>query len=188
MPADALVDPLMPLLVGGTRPARGRRLLRRETVVAAPLDETFAFFADARNLERLTPPWLHFSIRTPPPLAMREGLEIDYRIVLRGVPMPWRSRIDVWEPCVRFVDRQLVGPYRWWRHEHRFEAAPGGTRVVDEVEFMARLSWASGRFVSRELERIFAFRQDALRQILGPAHEAVHSASAPLRRHVDPLC
>ena len=179
MSADTLLDRLVPLLAAGTRPARGCRVLRRETVVAAPLDETFAFFADACNLERLTPPWLHFSIRTPSPLAMREGLEIDYRIVLRGVPMPWRSRIDVWEPGVRFVDRQLAGPYRWWRHDHRFEAMPGGTRVVDEVEFMARLSWASGRFVAGELERIFAFRQDALQQLLGPALNAAPSASAP---------
>src|SRR5438045_2458751 len=88
----------------------------RELVVAAPLADTFAVFADAANLQRMTPPWLHFSILTPMPVEMRVGLEIAYRISLYGLPLPWRSRIDVWEPGACFVDRQLVGPYRWWRH------------------------------------------------------------------------
>src|SRR4051812_37502925 len=110
------------LLNAGERPTAPLLHLHRAAVVPATLDETFAFFADAANLQRLTPPWLHFTIRTPLPIAMREGTTIDYRVWLRGLPMPWRSRIDAWEPGVCFVDRQIVGPYRWWRHEHRFEA------------------------------------------------------------------
>ena len=139
--------------------------LHRETVVAAPLDRTFAFFADASNLERLTPAWLNFTIVTPMPVAMREGLEIDYRIKLYGIPLPWRSRIDLWIPGVAFVDRQIVGPYRWWRHEHRFEAVPDGTRVIDRVEYLPRARWISLPFVRRELGRIFTYRQNALREI-----------------------
>lgn len=139
--------------------------LSRATIVAASLEDTFAFFSAAENLERLTPPWLNFAILTPPPMEMRVGLEIDYRIELYGVPIPWRSRIDVWEPGVRFVDRQTMGPYRWWRHEHRFAAAAGGTRVIDELEFVPRARWVSGALVRRDVERIFAFRERTLVQI-----------------------
>jgi ligand-binding SRPBCC domain-containing protein len=146
--------------------------LHRETTVPAPLDETFAFFADAANLERLTPPWLRFTIVTPMPVVMRAELEIEYRISIYGLPMPWRSRIDVWEPGVRFVDRQIVGPYRWWRHEHRFEAMPGGTRVVDHVQYVPRASWLSGGFVRGDLERIFTYRHEALRALFSPAELA----------------
>jgi ligand-binding SRPBCC domain-containing protein len=167
MPVESFLNRLTPALAAAEQPGRGCRRLRRDTVVAAPLDETFEFFADAFNLERLTPPWLNFRIRTPRPVVMREGLVIDYRIVLHGVPMPWRSRIDVWEPGVCFVDRQVIGPYRWWRHAHRFDAVRDGTRVVDDVEFAARASWATGRFVERELERIFTYRQEVLRRIFG---------------------
>ena len=149
-------------LPAGPRPATGLVCLRYAIVVPAPLDRVFAFFADAANLERLTPPWLNFVITTPMPVTMKEGLEIDYRIVLRGVPIPWRTRIDVWEPQVRFVDRQIVGPYRWWRHEHRFEAVNAGTRVVDEVEFVPRFRWLSQRFVKRDVERIFGYRATML--------------------------
>lgn len=162
MPVESLLDRLAWAPSAGPRPSRGLADLRAETVVPASLEDTFAFFSDASNLDRLTPPWLNFRIQTPMPVAMREGLEIDYRIVLRGVPIPWRSRIDVWEPCVRFVDRQLLGPYRWWHHEHRFEPVSGGTRVIDHVEFVPRLRWVSRWLVRRDVERIFAYRQHTL--------------------------
>lgn len=138
--------------------------LHRDTVVPTALDETFAFFADAANLERLTPQWLNFTILTPAPV-MRRGAEIDYRIRLYGMALPWKTSIDVWEPGVCFVDRQVVGPYRWWRHEHRFEAVAGGTKVVDHVEYLPRAAWLTRRFVERDLERIFSYRQHALRAI-----------------------
>ncbi len=148
--------------LAGARPIRGVVQLHEESVVPASLEETFAFFSDARNLERLTPPWLNFQITTPTPVAMREGTEIDYRITLYGWPIPWRSRIDIWEPGVRFVDRQLLGPYRWWYHEHRFEQVAGGTRVIDDVEFVPRLRWATGGLVRRDVERIFSYRREML--------------------------
>lgn len=151
-----------------TRPERHVTRVRFETLVPAPLDTTFAFFADATNLERLTPPWLQFSIVTPPPIVMRAGLEIDYRIRLHGVPLAWTTRIDVWEPGRRFVDRQVAGPYLWWRHEHRFEAVGGSTRVIDEVEYLPRAAWITAPVVRRDVERIFRYRQKVLQQIFNP--------------------
>jgi ligand-binding SRPBCC domain-containing protein len=147
------------------RPTRDLTRLRFETLVRSPLNVTFAFFSDASNLERLTPGWVQFSIVTPAPIVMRAGLEIDYSIRLHGVPLGWTSRIDVWEPQHRFVDRQIAGPYLWWRHEHRFEPAGDATRVIDEVEYLPRAAWITGRVVRRDVERIFRHRQDALHQI-----------------------
>jgi ligand-binding SRPBCC domain-containing protein len=151
-----------------SRPARVTTL-HRETFVLRPLTETFAFFSDAANLERLTPPWLTFRILTPRPIAMHEGAIIDYRIVLYGVPVPWRTRIEAWEPGVRFVDRQIAGPYLWWHHEHCFEPADGGTRVIDRVEYVPRLAWLTGALVRRDVERIFSYRQDVLPSLLTAA-------------------
>jgi ligand-binding SRPBCC domain-containing protein len=168
MPADLALPRTAWLLTAGARPAGGLLDLRSEVVVRVSVDEAFAFFANAWNLERITPPWLNFRIRTPPPLAMREGAVLDYRIRLHGVPIPWRTRIDVWEPGVRFVDRQVIGPYHWWRHEHGFEAVDGGTRVVDHVEYLPRVAWLSRGWVQRDVERIFAYRRDALPRALDP--------------------
>jgi ligand-binding SRPBCC domain-containing protein len=162
-----MFDALMATLATGNRPASGISTLQSDTVVAASLADTFAFFACASNLERLTPPWINFRIRTPLPIEMQEGAVIDYQIVLYGIPIPWRTRIDVWQPGVRFVDRQLAGPYRWWHHEHRFEPDGHNTRVFDRVEYVPRAAWLTSRLVRRDVERIFAFRRSALRQLLG---------------------
>jgi ligand-binding SRPBCC domain-containing protein len=168
------------VLSADTNPPTGLASVHCETTVSASPQETFAFFADASNLERLTPPWLNFRILTPMPVQMRPGVEIDYLVSLYGLPIPWRSQIDVWEPGVRFVDRQKVGPYRWWRHDHRFEPASGGTLVIDHVEYAPRGRWFTREFVRRDLERIFAYRQNALRHIfLAPqANEGRHGARA----------
>jgi ligand-binding SRPBCC domain-containing protein len=165
MPAYQRLGDLSWVLSADADPPSTFATLHCETTVPASLEQTFAFFSDAANLERLTPPWLNFAITTPAPVVLRPGAEIDYRISIYGLPVPWRSRIDVWEPNHRFVDRQLVGPYRWWRHEHRFESVPGGTRVIDQVDYVPRAGWFSGAFVRRDLERIFTYRQNALRDM-----------------------
>jgi ligand-binding SRPBCC domain-containing protein len=108
--------------------------IERETFLSRPRPEVFELFADAGNLEELTPPWLSFEVVTPRPIEMAVGRFIDYRLKVRGVPVRWRSVISVWEPPVRFVDEQVRGPYRRWHHEHLFEERDGGTAVVDRVD------------------------------------------------------
>ena len=155
------------------RPDAGVQALHSETTVPVSIGRAFEFFSDARNLEQLTPPWLSFQILTPQPIDMRAGTQIDDQIDLYGLPIPWRTRIDVWEPGVRFVDRQLAGPYLWWRHEHWFEAVDGGTRVTDYVEYVPRAAWLSTWLVKRDVQRIFAFRQNALAAALAPASSLI---------------
>lgn len=170
-PLTASTGVLAWALAAHASPRTAHAQLECDTIVPASLDHTFAFFSNASNLERLTPSWLNFTILTPMPVVMREGAEIDYRIRLYGLSIPWRTRIDVWEPGARFIDRQIVGPYRWWHHEHIFEAVAGGTRVIDRLEYVPRAQWISGWLVRRDVERIFTYRQLALREIF--------SATAP---------
>lgn len=93
------------------RRPRGWRLTARQWF-PQERDEVFPFFADAGNLELITPPRLRFEILTPAPLEMAPGLLIDYRIRIRGIPVRWQTEISIWEPSIRFVDQQLRGPYR----------------------------------------------------------------------------
>ena len=146
-----------------------RHVLAREQLVLRPRSEVFAFFADAANLERLTPPSLKFSIQTSLPIAMRPGAVIDYRLSLFRVPFRWRTVIEVYEPGSRFMDVQATGPYALWRHLHEFVDAPGGTLVRDRVEYALPLGplgeLAHALFVRRQLEQIFDFRRGIIAQV-----------------------
>ncbi len=154
--------------------------LKTELWLPAPLDQVFPFFADAHNLEALTPPWLKFELHTPGPLDMRAGLLIDYKLRVRGLPLRWRSEITAWDPPHRFVDAQRKGPYRRWVHEHSFEARDGGTLVRDRVDYAvpggALVQWW---FVGPDLERIFAFRHRQLEARFGAAANGRAPRAAP---------
>jgi ligand-binding SRPBCC domain-containing protein len=139
-------------------------LVRVQRLPGTPL-AVFGFFAQAANLEAITPPWLRFSIVTPQPVEMREGALIEYRLALHGLPISWLTRIDAWEPGVRFADVQLRGPYRLWHHTHEFAAdGPGHTLMRDTVRYALPFgplgAGAHRLLVARELRRIFDFRGD----------------------------
>ncbi len=142
--------------------------LHSESWLPRPRAEVFPFFADAANLERLTPPWLRFQMLTRGPVDMRVGRLIEYRLRVRGFPIRWQSEITCWEPPWRFVDEQRRGPYRLWVHEHRFTEAEGGTRVEDEVEYAVPFGTLVQRFlVGPDLRKIFDYRKAILRDLFG---------------------
>jgi len=144
--------------------------LSRTQLVGRPLQDVFAFFSDASNLEPLTPRFLRFRILTPMPIELRAGARLDYQLSLFGVPVRWRTRITEWQPGKRFVDEQESGPYALWRHTHEFEARGASTLVRDVVDYREPLG-PLGRlahllFVRRTVDRIFDFRRDAIARLL----------------------
>lgn len=145
--------------------------LEREQVVKRPLGEVFAFFARAENLERITPPWLSFRVLEPGPVEMGSGTLIDYRLRLHGLPLRWISRIELWEEERRFVDQQVHGPYRCWRHLHEFVRVGHSTCVRDRVDYALPFGWLGnllGLSVVRwDLTRIFDYRRAAIARLLG---------------------
>ncbi len=135
------------------------------------LEEAFRFFADATNLEATSPPWLHFHIVTPQPIAIYEEVLIDYRLRVRGLPLRWRRRINVWESPHRFVDEQLRGPYRRCIHEHTFEARDGGTLTRDVVHYAVPFDFIAHRwFVHPDVEKFCGYRAEALKKRFGDGH------------------
>ena len=155
---------MKPLRFG--RAASGLFTLEAELWLPRPREKVFPFFADACNLETITPPWLRFEVLTPPPLEVRAGLRIDHRLRVRGLPLRWQSEITVWQPPALFVDEQRRGPYRVWIHEHTFEERDGGTLARDMVRYAVFGGWlVNTLFVRRDVEKIFRFRQKKLRAL-----------------------
>ncbi len=147
--------------------------IEREQLVPLPVGEAFAFFADAFNLEAITPPWLRFRILTPRPIPMSEGTSIEYRLSLHRLPFHWLTRIERLEPGRRFVDRQVKGPFRLWEHTHAFEERPGGTLIRDQVAYRmpygALGALAHRLLLARDLERIFDYRREVVDRLLAGA-------------------
>lgn len=142
--------------------------LHSEIWLPQPLRELFPFFADAYNLESLTPPWVKFNVLTPAPIEMYKGVLIDYRLKIHGFPVRWQSEITAWDPPHRFVDEQRRGPYRVWIHEHRFEEREGGTQMIDHVRYaVPGGALINALFVRRDVKRIWAYRSARLAELFG---------------------
>lgn len=157
-------------------------VLHRQMTLNLPGGEVFAFFADAENLERITPPELHFRIISPRPVPVSKGTIIDYRLRLFHIPFGWRTRITRWRPPHHFVDEQIKGPYRLWIHSHQFREENGTTRIIDRVEY--QLPWypfgeCFHPWVKLELDRIFHYRRQAIRNLLEtePSRPRVNASS-----------
>jgi ligand-binding SRPBCC domain-containing protein len=166
--------------------------LEREQILPGSPDKVFAFFADARNLEAITPPLLRFEVVTPGEIPMRVGTLIQYRLTLRGIGVNWLTSIQEWDPPWRFVDVQVRGPYALWHHTHEFAAAAGGKDTImrDTVRYAIGFgpfgAVAARAFVHRDVAAIFDFRReavvDALRSAadgLEPVEDEVHAGKIP---------
>lgn len=145
-------------------------VFRAEQVVQRPIEEVFAFFADAKNLQKITPDWLHFHIVDVSPTPIQQGTLIRYTLRWRIVPIHWTTEITEWEPPHRFADVQLKGPYRRWHHEHRFFAEGDATRITDEVQYelpFGMLGRMAHFKVKRDVESIFAYRRATVERLFG---------------------
>lgn len=145
-------------------------VFRTELLIPRPRPEVFDFFSRASNLERITPPFLKFQIKTPEPIEMRQGALIDYTLRIHGIPALWRTEIAEWEPPYCFVDRQLKGPYKLWHHTHTFSAESGGTRMVDQVRYEVPLGplgdIVHALFVRKDVTDIFKYRNSEIPRLL----------------------
>lgn len=149
-------------------PNRNNLCFTSEQVICRDIEEVFAFFSDAKNLERLTPPWLSFRIVNVSSPTVEKDTVIEYKLKIHRVPVRWKTLILEWQPQKRFVDFQLSGPYSLWHHTHVFEKCAEGTLMKDEIIYripfgiLGRL--LLGEFIRRDIETIFDYRRKVIKE------------------------
>jgi ligand-binding SRPBCC domain-containing protein len=154
-----------------------------EMTAPVAIERAFALFEDPYNLAKVTPPWLSFEILAAQRITMGRGAQIDYTIRWIGLPLKWKTLITDYEPPSLFVDQQIRGPYRLWRHRHEFRETAAGTVISDSVEYRLPFGLlgdlAHALVVRRQLIGIFRFRQRAIADLLLPGGTARISTSDP---------
>lgn len=137
-------------------------ILEREQIIKRPIEEVFDFFADAVNLEKITPPELNFHIITTQPIEIKKGTLIEYQLKLRGIPIKWKTEITEWNPPFSFVDTALKSPYKQWIHLHEFSVGENGETIMkDRVRYrlpLEPLGDLAHWYVKKELKYIFEYR------------------------------
>ena len=134
----------------------------------ASAETLWDFVATPRNLARITPPRMGFQIQTPDlPPVMHSGMIIAYRVrPLPGWTTTWVTRISEIIPGEYFVDEQILGPYRFWHHEHRLTPGDGGTWMEDRVSYIPPLGilgdLAQHLLIRGQLQEIFEYRKKAM--------------------------
>ena len=134
-------------------------------------DRAWDFFSDPRNLSKITPPELDFTVLTALPERIYAGMMIEYRVrPLLRIPARWLTEITHVEQGKFFVDEQRIGPYKIWHHEHHFRPL-----ATDQMEIYDRVTYVLpfGPFgnlvhpflVKPQLSKIFAFREKRVREL-----------------------
>ena len=144
--------------------------LQRKQLLSVSLEETWQFFSSPLNLPSITPPWLNLAAVGEVPERMFPGMITLYRVKpFFGVPVTWISEITHIDAPHYFVDEQRFGPYRFWHHQHHFEAVKGGVEMTDKVTYSMRFgpigTLMHAFLIRKRLEEIFEFRRRALEQL-----------------------
>lgn len=152
-------------------------ILERTQIIDLPREQVFDFFADAGNLERITPPELNFHIITQQPIDIKKGCLIDYQLKMRGIPIKWKTEITQWNPPFDFIDSALKSPYKQWIHLHKFNVGENGETIMEDTvryrlpfePFGDFALW----FVRKELNYIFDYRKKVVEKILHPINRSI---------------
>ncbi|MBW2011475.1 MAG: hypothetical protein JRI32_07495 [Deltaproteobacteria bacterium] len=94
---------------------------------------------------------------------------MNYKLRLYGFPLRWQLKIANWDPPYQFIDEQIRGPFRLWRHTHRFREENGATIIEDHLHYALRF-WPMGEIASplvrAQVKWLFRYRKQAVQDAL----------------------
>ncbi|QDU98413.1 SRPBCC family protein [Lignipirellula cremea] len=135
--------------------------------LAAPAAEVFAFFERPDAFDLLSPPWAKVEILEQEG-TIRNGDRKKLKLSLGPLHRIWELVHRDYLAGEQFKDVQKTGPFSHWEHTHRVEPDGDGCQVVDHIEFALPGGFVGGMlggsFVKSQLDKLFVFREQVLRQ------------------------
>ncbi len=134
------------------------------SVIPQSVHEVFAWHTRPGAFSRLNDPWRPVRV-TRAGDTLEEGAQVSIELPVCGpISIPWHLTHTRYVQDVEFVDEQVRGPFRRWKHSHRFIPESGtSTRMVDEIEYTLLPGCGIGdRFLKQQLARLFSFRHAIL--------------------------
>lgn len=141
--------------------------------IPASIDIVWDFISSPKNLERITPEYMQFKIKSDNlPEKIYPGTIIKYTVKpILNIIMNWVSEITHIKEKEYFIDEQRIGPYKMWHHEHKIIPIKGGTLMSDQVWYCPPMgiigTLANKVLIKNNLNKIFTFREMALNEIFG---------------------
>lgn len=139
------------------------RVLLRETRLPVPAVEALAWHLRPGALQRLIPAWSGVRV-TAERGSIAQGGEVELSVPVGPFRRRWVARHEDFVSGSGFVDRQVCGPFRHWRHVHRVVPVLGGCQWEDQIEYaLPRGAGCLASLIEANLERTLAFRHRRLR-------------------------
>jgi ligand-binding SRPBCC domain-containing protein len=141
--------------------------IRLETVIAAPIELVFDLARDIDFHQRSTEATGERAVEGRTSGLIGPDETVTWRARHLGRSWDLTSRITEFQRPMRFVDEQVSGPFASFRHEHRFEAIPDGTRMIDQWHHVAPFGVlgriADRLLLERHLRRLLLVRNATLK-------------------------
>lgn len=146
--------------------------LRSRQLLPTEMETAWQFLSDPRNLQKITPDTMGFSILSGADRPIYSGLIIHYKVApFPGLSISWVTEITHVEHGRYFVDEQRFGPYALWHHKHFLSPADNGVWMEDVVDYKMPYGvlgqWLHGWLVKKRLDQIFRYRSLKLEAIFG---------------------
>jgi ligand-binding SRPBCC domain-containing protein len=143
------------------------RTFRQSFIVKSPIEKVWHFYTDVKHLETTTPKEIELKVISTTHQNIVQGQEIwvsgkIFKKIRRR--MKWHSKITFLK-ANEYIDEMLSGPFKKWRHLHRFGSIEGKqTEIIDEVDFelpYGILGKVFEGYAYKQLQNIFEYRKKA---------------------------
>ncbi|MCB0722066.1 MAG: SRPBCC family protein [Ignavibacteriae bacterium] len=146
-------------------------IFEKSVIINCSIDKVFDFHSDVDNLVKLSE-YGSMKVRiVSVNLPLNKGSEILLSVKQFGIlKISWLLQIEKFERPYLFSDTQLKGPFKKWKHEHRFESIGDSTKNTDRIEYEMPFGFlgkiAHSLFVRKRIEKLFEFRHKLVKELL----------------------